>query len=50
MQRGRTLNVVLGALLGAVVLHERLSLARLAGLVTIIAGVLLTCVQGRLKF
>ncbi|WP_329475330.1 DMT family transporter [Kribbella sp. NBC_01484] len=38
---GRTLNVVLGALLGAVVLHERLTPTRIAGLTTIIAGVLL---------
>ena len=47
---GRTLNVVLGALLGVVVLHERLTFARLTGLVTIVAGVLLTCTQVRLKF
>ncbi|TCC32534.1 EamA family transporter [Kribbella sindirgiensis] len=35
---GRTLNVVLGALLGAVVLRER---PRVAGLVVVVAGVLL---------
>jgi drug/metabolite transporter (DMT)-like permease len=38
---GRTLNVVLGALLGAVVLHERLTPARIAGLATVVAGVVL---------
>ena len=37
---GRTLNVVLGALLGAVVLHERLTPTRIAGLATVVAGVL----------
>ena len=35
---GRTLNVVLGALLGAVLLHER---PRVGGLVIVVAGVLL---------
>lgn len=38
---GRTLNVVLGALLGAVVLRER---PRIAGLVVVVAGVLLVSV------
>ncbi|TDO69324.1 hypothetical protein EV651_101364 [Kribbella sp. VKM Ac-2571] len=38
---GRTLNVVLGALLGAVVLRER---PRVAGLVVVVAGVLLVSV------
>ncbi|MFG1626628.1 hypothetical protein [Kribbella sp. NPDC049227] len=38
---GRTLNVVLGAIVGLVVLRERLSLARIAGLTTVVAGVLI---------
>ncbi|WP_165555448.1 hypothetical protein [Kribbella pittospori] len=38
---GRTLNVVLGAVAGLVVLRERLSLTRLAGLATVISGVLI---------
>ncbi|WP_410788308.1 hypothetical protein [Kribbella sp. C-35] len=38
---GRTLNIVLGALLGATVLHER---PRIAGLVVVVAGVLLVSV------
>ncbi|MEV0800211.1 EamA family transporter [Kribbella sp. NPDC050281] len=38
---GRTLNVVLGAMAGLVVLRERLSLTRIAGLTTVVAGVLI---------
>ena len=38
---GRTLNVVLGGLLGAIVLHER---PRIAGLAVVVAGVLLVSV------
>ncbi|TCC50985.1 hypothetical protein E0H75_12625 [Kribbella capetownensis] len=38
---GRTLNVVLGAVAGFVVLRERLSRTRLAGLATVVAGVLI---------
>ncbi|MGW7686100.1 EamA family transporter [Kribbella sp. NPDC054772] len=41
---GRTLNVVLGALLGVVVLRERLDRARIVGLAIIIGGVLLVSV------
>ncbi|MFF0345417.1 EamA family transporter [Kribbella sp. NPDC004875] len=41
---GRTLNVVLGALLGAVVLGERLDRARIVGLAIIIGGVLVVSV------
>jgi len=38
---GRTLNVVLGAVAGCVVLRERLGRTRLAGLATVVAGVLI---------
>ena len=38
---GRTLNVVLGAVLGVVVLRERLTHARIAGLAIVVAGVLI---------
>ncbi|MBP2478414.1 drug/metabolite transporter (DMT)-like permease [Crossiella equi] len=38
---GRTLNVVLGVLLGALVLRERITPSRLAGLAAVVAGVLL---------
>ncbi|MFI6831257.1 EamA family transporter [Kribbella sp. NPDC050241] len=38
---GRTLNVVVGAVAGLVVLRERLSLTRIAGLTTVVAGVLI---------
>jgi len=38
---GRTLNVVVGALLGVVVLRERLTVTRVIGLVAIIGGVVL---------
>ncbi|MCO1575655.1 EamA family transporter [Crossiella sp. SN42] len=38
---GRTLNVVLGVLLGALVLRERLTAWRIAGLVAVAGGVLL---------
>ncbi|MET7282865.1 DMT family transporter [Kribbella sp. NPDC005582] len=38
---GRTLNVVLGALLGFFVLRERVTRTRLAGLATVVAGVVL---------
>lgn len=38
---GRTLNVALGAVAGLVVLRERLSLTRIAGLTTVVAGVLI---------
>jgi drug/metabolite transporter (DMT)-like permease len=41
---GRTLNVVLGALLGVVVLHERLDRARIVGLAIILGGVVLVSV------
>lgn len=43
---GRTLNVVLGTLLGVLVLRERLSLPRVAGLVAVVAGVLLVSAGG----
>ncbi|WP_406046722.1 hypothetical protein [Kribbella sp. NBC_00889] len=38
---GRTLNLVLGAMAGLVVLRERLSLTHIAGLTTVVAGVLI---------
>jgi drug/metabolite transporter (DMT)-like permease len=38
---GRTLNVVLGAVAGFVVLRERLSLTRIAGLAAVVASVLI---------
>lgn len=38
---GRSLNVVIGALVGFVVLHERVTRARLAGLAAVVAGVVL---------
>ncbi|TCC05931.1 EamA family transporter [Kribbella soli] len=41
---GRSLNVVLGVLLGVVVLHERLDAARVIGLATMVGGVLLVSV------
>jgi drug/metabolite transporter (DMT)-like permease len=41
---GRSMNVVLGALLGVVVLRERLDRARVAGLATMVGGVLLVSV------
>ncbi|MFF1821135.1 EamA family transporter [Kribbella sp. NPDC058245] len=41
---GRTLNVVLGALLGFVVLHERVTRTRLAGLAAVVAGVVLVSI------
>jgi len=41
---GRTLNVVFGALLGFVVLHERVTRTRLAGLAAVVAGVVLVSI------
>ncbi|TDD45987.1 hypothetical protein E1263_37480 [Kribbella antibiotica] len=38
---GRTLNVVIGALLGFAILHERVTRTRLAGLTAVVAGVVL---------
>lgn len=43
---GRTLNVVLGTILGVLVLRERVSLPRIAGLVAVIGGVLLVSTGG----
>jgi drug/metabolite transporter (DMT)-like permease len=41
---GRSMNVVLGALLGALVLHEPINRRRAAGLATMVAGVLLVSI------
>ncbi|TDW23831.1 EamA family transporter [Kribbella kalugense] len=41
---GRSLNVVVGVLLGVVVLHERLNRSRVIGLATMVGGVLLVSV------
>ncbi|MFC9691509.1 EamA family transporter [Kribbella sp. NPDC056951] len=41
---GRTMNVVIGALLGFLVLHERATRTRLAGLAAVVAGVVLVSI------
>jgi drug/metabolite transporter (DMT)-like permease len=44
---GRTLNVAVGNLLGVFVLRERLTVATLAGLAAVVAGVLLVSIEAR---